>query len=68
MGWGDADVFEIRGTGLLIATVVYVLWMLLNLSAAVVALLGAVSSARAGNFDFDHVVAGNDCIRSSAVE
>jgi hypothetical protein len=39
VGWGDADVFEMRGTGLLIATVVYVLWMLLNLSAAVVALL-----------------------------
>jgi hypothetical protein len=39
VGWGDADVLEVRGTRLLIATTVYVLWMLINLSAAVVALL-----------------------------
>jgi hypothetical protein len=39
VGWGDADVFQARGTGLLIATIVYVLWMLINLAAAVVALL-----------------------------
>jgi hypothetical protein len=39
VGWSDADVLEVRGTQLLIATIVYVLWMMINLGSAVVALL-----------------------------
>ncbi|MGI8329053.1 hypothetical protein ACRYCC_03755 [Actinomadura scrupuli] len=39
VGWSDADVLEVRGTQLLIATIVYVVWMMINLASAVVALL-----------------------------
>ncbi|MCW2885663.1 MAG: hypothetical protein QOE54_3914 [Streptosporangiaceae bacterium] len=39
VGWSDADVLAVRGTQLLIATIVYIVWMMLNLGAAVVALL-----------------------------